>query len=163
MRTLWAKSDQRIAEILIEEGFGGALKRTAAGRQKQLESMRRNVWNDRAWWRKKWRNSAKATTQDLNETRGEYLARLDSFSNDAQELLEDRNVKGTPRVQALSELRQIEQAKAKAHGVDAAIEQEPDDDGIPLRPKTLVYIVDERNSSQESRGRYGLGGGRKKG
>jgi hypothetical protein len=155
VRTLWAKPDRRIAEILIEEGFGGASKRTAAGKAKQLSSMVRNVWNDRVALRKKWREQKKATIEDVNETRGEYLARLESFSSDALEILEDDKMKGTPRVQALSELRQIEQAKAKACGVDvAAGDVDADDDGTPLRPKILVYDVS--NCSAEVKKLYGL-------
>jgi len=162
VRELWTKPDRRLAEVLIEEGYAGATKTTAAGRATQLNSMAKNVWNDRAYWRKTWRKAKRATVEDVNETRGEYLARLEAFSAQAVEILDDPKVKGTPRVQALSEARQLEQAKAKAHGVDVAIEVEQDDDGIPVRPKTLVYVVDERNSSKEVRETYGLGSGKKR-
>ncbi|HSY50408.1 MAG TPA: hypothetical protein VLC46_16470 [Thermoanaerobaculia bacterium] len=163
MRELWNKPDKTVAEILIEEGFGGPEKRTAVGKARHLATMTRNVWNDRKWWKKQWRESKRATTQDVNESRGEYLARLDSLVADAGRLLDDKGMKGTPRVQALSELRQLEQAKAKAHGVDAAIEQDPDDSDARPRQKVLVYVVNESNSSEESRETYGLGRGKKKG
>lgn len=140
MRALWTKSDRRIAEILIEEGFAGATKRTKDGQQKQIATTIRNVYNDRLWWRKQWRAKARATEQDVNETRGEYLARLDSYASEALMLLDDPKLKGTPRVQALSELRQIEQAKAKAVGVAEVPPEAPDGDGASSAPYLGIVV-----------------------
>lgn len=139
VRTLCLKSDRKIAEILIEEGYGDQPKRTADGRRKQLSAMTRNVCNDRKWWKKQYREQKAATTQDANESRGEYLARLDSLIDEALQLLEDKMVKGTPRVQALSEIRQLEQAKAKALGVAEVPPAEPDGDGE--NPAPFLGIV----------------------
>ena len=140
MRTLWMKSDRKIAEVLIEEGFGGSTQRTADGKRKQLATMQRNVWNDRQWWKKTWRKQARATSGDLNETRGEYLAQLDSFIAEGIEILDDPKTKGTPRVQALSELRQLEQAKAKARGVAETEPGSPDDTDGPKVPFLGVVV-----------------------
>lgn len=150
VRSLWTKSDRKIAEILIEEGFAGVIPRTAAGKVKQLDSTRRRVWDDRLAFRKAWREKKRATNEDLCETRGEYLASLDSFAADAVEILENQAVKGTPRVQALSELRQLEQAKAKANGVAelAPATAVPDPGAKPI---VIGVVFGTRNVSPETR------------
>lgn len=128
VRSLWIRTDQQIAEILVEEGYGGETPRTADGRRKQLATMRRNVWNDRQWLRKKWRSEKAATKEDTHETRGEYLAVLDSYKEVGVDIISDPKMKGTPRVQALVALTRIEEAKAKARGVAESVAPPTDDD-----------------------------------
>lgn len=148
MRSLWLLNDRQIAERLIEEGYGGAVPRTAEGKRKQVASMQRNVWNDRKWWREtEWRKEKLITAADANETRGEYIAVLDSLREIGVEILMNPKEKGTPRTQALVALTRIEEAKAKATGV-AQIEQlEPENAGD--RPLAMGVVLGVRAISPE--------------
>jgi hypothetical protein len=128
VRSLWVRSDKDIAQILTEEGFGGPPKKTADGKRTALASMQRNVWNDRKWWREKWRNVKTSTTEDAHETRGEYLATLDSYRGIGLEIATNPKEKGTPRTQALMALARIGEAKAKAQGVAEVEALPPEDD-----------------------------------
>jgi hypothetical protein len=145
MRSLWINPDRKIAEILIEEGYAGQVHHTADAKRKQLAAMQRNVWNDRQWWKKKWRAEKNATNEDASETRGEYLAVLDSYKEVGVDILGDPKVKGTPRVQALVALTKIEEAKAKARGVAETTPVPPGDDG-PTAP-FLGVVVGLKNLS----------------
>lgn len=148
VRELWGKSDRRIAETLLEEGYGGPAKRTKDARLQQTESMRRQVHRDREHWREVWREQAKKpggrTTVD------EYVAKLRTRIEDLEEMLDDQFLKGTPRVQALGEIRQIEQAIAKTEGTDIAARDDDDSDtGAPF----LGLLLDFSNCSDEVRDR----------
>lgn len=150
VRTLWIHSDRQIAEILIDEAYGGAKLRTAEGRRRQLESMRRLVWNDRRWWKKTWRDQKRLTSQDASETRGEYLAVLDSYRDVGRDILTDPRMKGTPRVQALVALTRLEEARAKATGV-GELEPPEDDDSDKAKPAVIGVVLGLRNVSPEMR------------
>jgi hypothetical protein len=126
MRSLWINSDRDIAARLIEEGYAGPAPKTKEGKAKQLASMSRNVWNDREWWKKTWRTRKPATSADASETRGEYVAILDSYKEVGVEILTDGSMRGTPRVQALVALTRLAEAKAKATGVAEAAPAEPE-------------------------------------
>lgn len=162
MRTLWIKTDQQVAEILIEEGYGGPIPRTADGRRRQVETMRRNVWNDRQWHRKKWRSEKAATHEDAHETRGEYLAVLDSYKEVGVDIISDPKMKGTPRVQALVALTRIEEAKAKARGVAESVAP-PTDDERPAVPFLGVVVGINKLSADALKKIDGWSGKRRKG
>lgn len=150
VRSLWIKPDRRVAEILIDEGFAGPVPTTADGKRKQLASMTKNVWNDRKWWRQAWRAAKRLTNEDLCETRGEYIATLDAIGAAVTEILEDPKIKGTPRVQAASEFRQVQQAKAKASGVaEPAPATDAADTG--MKPVVIGVVLGTGNVSAETR------------
>jgi hypothetical protein len=134
VRTLWIKPDRQIAEILIDEGYAGAVPRTEERQQRQLATTQRNVWNDRAFWRKTWREAKRITTADANETRGEHLAVLDSYRDEGIAKLGDKKLKGTPFAQTLQALARIEELRAKATGVDELqpIDPEADKPKVPV-------------------------------
>lgn len=150
VRSLWLKSDAQIAEILLEEGFGGPIKRTTDGRRKQIDTMRRNVWNDREALKKEWRAAKRATSEDAHESRGQHLAVLDSLQDMGVEMLSDPKLKGTPRAQALQALTRIVEAKGKALGVGevAPADPESEDDATP---GVVGLILSTKNLSPEMR------------
>lgn len=147
VRSLWLKSDRQIAEVLLEEGYGGAIKKTADGRRTQLASMTRNVWNDRKKLREEWRDAKRATAADAHESRGEHLAVLDSLQEMGVEMLADPKLKGTPKAQALQAVTRIVEAKGKALGVGETT-IEPEDDG-KSRPSVVGLVVSAKNLSPE--------------
>lgn len=145
VRSLWIKSDHAIAEILIEEGFGGTVRRTVEGKKKQIETMRRSVWNDRAALRKQWRTMKRATLEDAHESRGEHLAVLDALQDIGVEMLSDAKLKGTPKAQALQAVTRIVEAKGKALGVG---ETAPADETDPTdRPSVVGLVLGTKNLS----------------
>ena len=149
VRELFGKSDKRIAEILIEEGFFPS-RRTKEGRIQQLDSARRRVYDDRQWWREQWK-SEKRLTRDRSVSTEEYIAKLETRIADLEEILDDPRTKGTPRVQSLSEIRQLEQAIAKALGIDAAERDDGDGEGNGNTFTTL--ILDVSACSPETKGK----------
>lgn len=152
VRSLWLKPDRHVAEILLEEGFGGAIRRTSDGRVTQLASMVRNVINDRKWWRKTWRSEKRATNEDIYESRGEHIAALDSLQDVGLEMLSDPTIKGTPKAQALQAVTRILEAKGKALGVAEVSAPEPEDNGGPMVPFVGV-VLDMSNVAPDVRKR----------
>lgn len=128
------RPDIKVAEVLRDEGFGGPVPRTADGKRKHLEALKRNVCNDRAYWKKTWRTQKRATNEDTAESRGEYVATLDYLQDVGVEILSDPKVKGTPRSQALVATTKVVEAKAKAAGVAEIPPAEPEapDSGVPF-------------------------------
>lgn len=149
VRSLWLKTDIEIAERLIDEGFAGKVPRGDTDKQKQLDSMRRNVWNDREALRKEWRAVKRLSVEDVHETRGEYLAILESLQDIGVEMLGDTKLKGTPKAQALQAVTRIVEAKGKAGGV-AELEPQQADDDKPL-PPIVGVIVGASAVSDETR------------
>lgn len=134
------RSDKRIAVRLIEEGFDGKVASGAAGRILQVERVRKRVGRHRLAIRKEWRATRRLlTSEDRAVSTEEYIANLETREEQLEDVLDDANLRGTPRVQALGELRQIEQAIAKARGVDVmpGDDREGTPDG-PLGPTVLV-------------------------
>jgi len=137
VRELMGCCDRVIAMTLIGEGyFTEPLSRIATDRVRFEETCRRTISSDRAAIRKAWRNPTK---RDPNESREEYIARLQTRINQIDERMARGTTKDTPYAQLQSEIRQIEQAIAKARGVDVM----PGDDregagGGPLGPTVLV-------------------------
>jgi hypothetical protein len=117
VRELYAKNNRRLAEILIDEGFFGPRGKTAEARGRQLDTARRQVLRDRDFWRTYWRTQRKVSIEDRNVTIEEYIAKLETRIEQLEEMLDDPKLKATPRVQAMAELRQLEQAIAKARGI----------------------------------------------
>ena len=151
MWDLWIEPNRIIAETLIDEGFAGRVVRSADAKARQLNTMARNVLNDRAWWRKQWRARDRATVQDARESRGEYLARLSSLQTKALEMLTDKTLKGTPRSNVIDTVSRIEQLKAKAIGVAEAAPASPEDGGGSGNAPFLGIVVGMQNLTPEVR------------
>lgn len=145
VRELFGKADKRIAEILIEEGHFGPVKRTKEVQHLQLETARRTVSRDKQWWRKLWSDEKRKPARMTNE---EYISRLETRISDLDEMLDDAKIKSTPRVQAIDTLRKIEESIAKASGVDV-LEPKPPGDG-PAAP-FIGLIMDLSECSSETK------------
>ena len=150
-RELWGKSDRKIAEKLLEEGFHGPVSRNREEKIRQIASLRRTVWNDREFWREKWRTEAKAEKSKDPVSRQEYLAGLETVQDELEDVISDGATKSTPRVQALSEMRQIKQAIGKALGVDAAPPAVGGEDAV--KPIVVGLLIGTENVSEEARGK----------
>jgi hypothetical protein len=127
VKELYAKSNRRIGEVLVEEGFFGVPPKTPAGRARQIDTARRQVARDRDWWRDQWKKARNVTTEDRSVSTEEYVAKLETRIEQVEEVLDSPMMKGTPRVQALAELRQLEQAIGKARGVGEPASLMPED------------------------------------
>lgn len=130
---LWGKKSAVIAKQLLEEGFAvdcGDRPITQplvdAWEARRAEAMRRNVDNDREWWREQWRErskvpkSAEQAAGDAAVDREEYLASLATDLDDIDDLITSEKTKATSRAMLVGEKRQTRTAIAKAKGVDAA-------------------------------------------
>jgi hypothetical protein len=139
VRQLWGKPDRIIAEILLEEGFtAGAerVPRTKAKRDeaeaRKLNSMRRNVWNDREWWRVQWKKRATLpTSSDISVAREEHIASLESDLEDIFTMLEDEATKTTAKAMLIGERRMTRALLAKTRGVDELGAPDPDGEKPP--------------------------------
>jgi hypothetical protein len=145
VRELWGLTPRKAAEKLLDEGYGGGtVANTKAKYIIQLSSMRRQVARDRDWWRAKWRRDRSRAKKAAKDPvlREEYLASLETVQAEIEDVLDDRRLKGTPKVQALSELRQIRQAVGKAQGVDGSsrIIADGDDDSSPQVPFLGIVV-----------------------
>jgi hypothetical protein len=134
VRELFGKPDRWIADALLEEGFFGPTKRTKDAQITQRETARRTVERDRAWWREHWKKPRTVTVQDMNVSSEEYIARLETRIADLQTILDNPQTKSTAAVNAVSEIRQLEQAIAKARGVEQAVDKAPEQDSGPSVP-----------------------------
>ncbi|HXG58125.1 MAG TPA: hypothetical protein VNL91_03810 [Thermoanaerobaculia bacterium] len=146
VKELFGKSDRRIAAILIEEGYFGAYPKTKPAQIKLLDTARRTVCRDRAWWQERWSES---TERKRTETPQEYIARLRTRIEDLEDIAENTLTKPTPRVQAFAEIRQLEQAIAKAQGIDEVAA--PPDGGESDPPPFLGIVVGLGKLSPEAK------------
>ena len=144
---LWGKKDPHVARILLEEGFEvdcGEAPLTAANRLaweiRRISSMRRNVWNDREYWRERFREKAKAPKSgtDLAVEREEYVLSLRTDLDDIDDILVHKGTKSTAKGILIGEKRQTRQAIAKAQGIDQASEIDLRAGETPQRAKVLI-------------------------
>jgi hypothetical protein len=139
VRQLWGKPDRIIAETLLDEGFTsgtGRTPRTKAKRDeweaRRVDSMRRNVWNDREWWRAQWKKRASLpTSSDLAVAREEHIASLESDLEDIFTMLEDGETKTTAKAMLIGERRMTRALLAKTRGVDELAAPDPEGDKPP--------------------------------
>lgn len=140
---MWGRKDRHIAQILIEEGFetdAGAVPLSPhlkdAWQVKSADQMRRNVSNDKAWWRDRWRREAgkPAAPEDVAVQREEYVAALESDLDELADLMVDVATKSTAKAILHGEKRQTRALIAKARGIDQAIER-------PAEPPTKVPVI----------------------
>jgi len=147
VQALWIRKDRDIAQQLIEEGYAGEEKQSPDARRRQLATMIRNVWNDRAALRKMWREQKRMTHEDASETRGEYLAILDAYRDMGIEKITAGNLKGTPFAQTLMALARITEARGKATGVG---EMDAPDEGGKKLP-VLGLLIGTKGVSKDMR------------
>jgi len=144
---LYGKRDRRIAELLIDEGYFGTLPRMADERRRFVLTAKRTVCNDRAAIRAEAAKKRKDLAGEfIDITSADYILRMRSRINDAEDILDDPKARPTAKVQALSEMRLLEEAIAKSQGVDVADRGASEDDApqVPF----LGLVVDLRNVSE---------------
>lgn len=169
VKELWGRPSRALAKILLEEGFEvacSAKPRTKPAIEKwetkRIDAMRRNVDNDREWWREELRKRLKTprTLEEHSLLREEHVLSLESDLEEIDEMLYGDGAKATARAILIGEKRQTRVALAKARGVETLPEAEgADGDDGPVRPAVLVYVVDNENSTAETRAAYGLDSG----
>jgi hypothetical protein len=155
VRELWGKPDKAIAQILLEEGHrpeSGTKPRTKAAKDaaaaRALDSMRRNVWNDREWWRAKARKRATApvTNEDVEVQRFEHIASLESDLEEIHELIDEAD-KPTAKAILMGEKRQTRALLAKARGIDELAPRESE--GNEKQPPVVGVVLGTENISPE--------------
>lgn len=169
VKELWGRPSRSIAKILLEEGFDVASEpkpRTkdaiAEWTAKRINAMRRNVDNDKEWWRQELRTRLKMPRSGEEQAllREEHILSLESDLEEIDDMLYGEGVKPTAKAILVGEKRQTRVALAKARGVETLPEDEGGEgDDLPVRPAVLVYVVDNDNSTPETRAAYGLDGG----
>lgn len=150
---LFGKRDRRIAEILVDEGFFGPLPRLKAELGTFVLNAKRTVNKDRHWLQQE----AEKRRKELGAgaaafASADYALRLRSRVYDAEEILEDPKSRPTAKVQALSEIRLLEELLAKSAGVAVAAPapEDPEGGGSLGRP-FLGIIVGFDKVSPEAR------------
>lgn len=151
-------SVQYTAKTLLEEGFEVASSTDApvtAAKQKEweqrrLDSMRKKVAEDRAWWDEHWRKLAKKpkNVEEVGAERERYVAELNTEIDFLGEQLVDTKTKSTARG-ILSQARlRAREMKAKAQGVAdlAPAEQDPES----MKPTVVGLIFGTKNLSPET-------------
>ncbi len=155
---MWGKPDRIIAETLLAEGFTTTRAKTprtsaekrAAGAL-QIETMRRNVWNDREWWRVFWKKRAAepVTNEDASVQREEHIASLESDLEEIHDLIDEAGTKPTAKAMLIGEKRQTRALLAKARGVDELAPRDSDPDGA--KPAVIGLVFGTKNISPEMR------------
>ncbi len=148
VRELWGKRDRVIADILFEEGFVDVPPRCGTTKEAELkEGLRRNICNDRIAIRNEWRSTRKQLNlDDLHIESNEYIAKLQTRIYDLEQLTEmlAGNGKGaTAFVNAMAEIRQLEELIAKAKGSAVPIAPPEPEDANRATPVTVVFDFSE--------------------
>ncbi len=114
----------------------------------RIESMRRNISNDRAWWREFWRERSKAprSPNDISVEREEYVAALESDLGDIDEAMTGTLLKPTAKAILQGEVRQTRALIAKARGIDQVAEVPQNE---PLKVPVVGLLVSAKNVSEE--------------
>jgi hypothetical protein len=151
---LWGKSDRRISETLIDEGFFGKLPRLAEERSRFKASAKRQVNKDRHWWRRRWKKNREErshTPAELGMSIDDYVARLTTRIREIEDLIEHPTTKPTAAVNGFSEIRLLEAAIAQAQGIDRppAAPRDDGDEGDD-RPPFLGLILSTGKLSPEA-------------
>jgi hypothetical protein len=164
---LWGKPDRLVAKILLEEGFDvdgeprpATRKAQEEWERRRIESMRRNVTNDRNHWLEKWRKRAKQpkNSEELEVELESNIAAIQSDVDDLSELLTGRDVKSSAKAMLYQSKLRARELILRVRGIDKAPEREPEnpEKDVPVRPKILIYDIS--NASEEDKRKYGLHG-----
>jgi hypothetical protein len=160
---LWGKPTRLVAKMLLEEGFEVDAGPQPVTKEKQdewtrhrVELMRRNVDNDRGWWREKWRADAKTpkTSEDLEVELESNIAAINSDVDEISELLTDAKTKSSAKAILFQSKLRARELVLKARGLDKAPEREPDDPDAGVKRPTLI-VYDLSNCSDDLKKKYG--------
>jgi len=139
---LFGKRDRRIAEILVDEGFFGPLPRLKAELETFVLNAKRTVNKDRHWIQQETERRRKELGAGGTAiASADYALRLRSRVYDAEEILEDPKSRPTARVQALSEIRLLEELLAKNAGVAVAAPSPEDPEGGGSLERPFLGII----------------------
>jgi hypothetical protein len=156
---LCSLSTRLIAQRLIEEGYFGPVPRAKDAKLTHLHSAMRQVLRDEKYWEDRWDGEDKdITPKDHRRNAQRYIARMRSRQAAIDEKLNEENMKATPFAQLQETAVRIEQAIAKAQGVDqVATDEMPDPDAMAKR--ATVLVLDLSKCSPEVKEQYAGSGG----
>jgi len=151
---LYAKSDRRIAEMMIAEGLFPKPEKKTANEEQFADNCRRTVNNHRRAIRDEWKTLEPAQLGDPVATQ-EFIARMRSRASEVDEFIDDKDTKPTAKINGFSEVRQIETLIAQASGVDLnwkRFGRTEDPDGNEQTKLPFVgVLMDWKNVSPETR------------
>lgn len=154
-------TNQRWATTLLQTVRALETKRAAVRetewQTRRVELMRRNVDNDKAYWRDVWRKRAKVprTTDDLAAELEEHVASINSDLIELDELMYDPATRSSAKATLFQSKLRARELIAKARGFEKP--EQPEDPSAAARPKLVVY--DLSNCDEETKALYGVGGG----